>query len=220
MTTDPGDLVFDPTCGSGTSAYCAEKYGRRWISCDTSRVAINTARLRLMSASFEHFKLRGERVSDDFAYTTVQKVSPSSLAYNMEPESIRLTNRPKVVKGVVRVAGPFELLSVGRYSLEDWKGSFSEGGTVENYINVICRLYRKDAAPQTSKGLIHAVVESQKEKFAISVGPVSGRVTAKQLNDAAQDALACGLLEVHPKFRREGRLLSRTRFDVVNSVMM
>ena len=53
MTTEPGDLVFDPTCGSGTSAFCAEKLGRRWITCDTSRVAINIARQRLLSAVFE-----------------------------------------------------------------------------------------------------------------------------------------------------------------------
>lgn len=197
MTSDPGDLVFDPTCGSGTTAYCAERYGRRWITCDTSRVAINIARQRLMSAAFDHFKLRGKGVSDGFEYATAKKSSASTLAYDMEPESIKLVDRPEIVKGVVRVTGPFELLTVGRYSVEDWKGSFNEGGTLENYITVICRLYRKDAAPQTSKGLIHAVVESQKGKFAISVGPVSGRVTAKQLNDAAQDALASGLPEVH-----------------------
>ncbi len=197
MTSDPGDLIFDPTCGSGTSAYCAEKFGRRWITCDTSRVAINIARLRLMSATFDHYKLRGKSVTEGFEYATVKRISPSTLAYGMEPESISLVDKPDVVKGVVRVSGPFEIISVGRYSIEDWKGSFSEGGTIENYITVICRLYRRDAAPLMSKGLIHAVVESQKEKFAISVGPISGRVTAKQLNDAAQDALACGLLEVH-----------------------
>src|SRR5207249_1302519 len=56
MTTDPGDVVFDPTCGSGTTAYSAEKFGRRWITCDTSRVAINVARQRLLSATFEHYK--------------------------------------------------------------------------------------------------------------------------------------------------------------------
>jgi adenine-specific DNA-methyltransferase len=52
MATDPGDLVFDPTCGSGTTAFCAERLGRRWITCDTSRVAINVARQRLLSATF------------------------------------------------------------------------------------------------------------------------------------------------------------------------
>ena len=58
MATDPGDLVLDPTCGSGTTAYAAEKWGRRWITCDTSRVALALAKQRLMTASFDHFKLR------------------------------------------------------------------------------------------------------------------------------------------------------------------
>ena len=58
MTTDPGDLVFDPTCGSGTTAYVAEKWGRRWITCDTSRVALTLAKQRLMTASFDYYKLR------------------------------------------------------------------------------------------------------------------------------------------------------------------
>src|SRR5262249_23640611 len=53
MTTDPGDIIFDPTCGSGTSAFAAEKLGRRWVTCDTSRVAVNIARKRLLSAVFE-----------------------------------------------------------------------------------------------------------------------------------------------------------------------
>src|SRR5690606_24521810 len=51
MTTDPGDLVLDPTCGSGTTAYAAEQWGRRWITTDTSRVAITLAKQRLMTAS-------------------------------------------------------------------------------------------------------------------------------------------------------------------------
>src|SRR5204863_4061158 len=49
MTTDPGDLVLDPTCGSGTTAYVAEQWGRRWITIDTSRVALALARTRLMN---------------------------------------------------------------------------------------------------------------------------------------------------------------------------
>ena len=52
MTTDPGDLVFDPTCGSGTTAFVAEQWGRRWITCDTSRVALTLAKQRLMTANF------------------------------------------------------------------------------------------------------------------------------------------------------------------------
>ena len=55
MTTDPGDLVLDPTCGSGTTAYVAEQWGRRWITCDTSRVALALARTRLMAGQFPYY---------------------------------------------------------------------------------------------------------------------------------------------------------------------
>ncbi len=57
MSTDPGDLVLDPTCGSGTTAYVAEQWGRRWITCDTSRVALALARTRLMAAKFPYYVL-------------------------------------------------------------------------------------------------------------------------------------------------------------------
>jgi adenine-specific DNA-methyltransferase len=57
MTTDPGDLVIDPTCGSGTTAYVAEQWGRRWITCDTSRVALALARTRLMAAKYPYYLL-------------------------------------------------------------------------------------------------------------------------------------------------------------------
>lgn len=57
MTTDPGDLVLDPTCGGGTSAYVAEQWGRRWITCDTSRVALALARTRLMTARYPYYLL-------------------------------------------------------------------------------------------------------------------------------------------------------------------
>ena len=57
MTTDPGDLVLDPTCGSGTTAYVAEQWGRRWITIDTSRVSLALARMRLMSASYPYYLL-------------------------------------------------------------------------------------------------------------------------------------------------------------------
>ncbi|MGH6864695.1 MAG: site-specific DNA-methyltransferase [Methyloceanibacter sp.] len=58
MTTDPGDLVLDPTCGSGTTAYVAEQWGRRWITCDSSRVALALAKHRLMTAKFDYYQLR------------------------------------------------------------------------------------------------------------------------------------------------------------------
>lgn len=64
MTTDPGDLILDPTCGSGTTAYAAERWGRRWITIDTSRVAIAVARHRLLVQPHEHYKLRSVNEKD------------------------------------------------------------------------------------------------------------------------------------------------------------
>lgn len=203
MTTSAGDLVLDPTCGSGTTAFCAERLGRRWVTCDTSRVAINVARQRLLSGTFEHFKTRNGKVSGSFEYKIVNRITLKSLAYDLEPEKVELVDRPEVDKDVIRVCGPFEVASLGRYSVEDWKGYVvgkpgnGDAAKLENYIEVICRLYRKDAAIQSATGLVHAVAEAEKEKVAISVGPLSGRVTGKQINDAVQDALASGILEVH-----------------------
>ncbi len=204
MTTDPADIVLDITCGSGTSAICAERLGRRWITCDTSRVAINVTRQRLVSSVFEHQLTRGAALSSGFIYEQAKRISLETLAKDLEPESVDLVDSPKVDRSAVRISGPFEVMSLGRYSVEDWKGyvvSGTDAGTesskLENYIEVICRLYRKNAAIQGASGLIHAVAESDKEKIAISVGPLSGRVTAKQVNDAVQDALASGILEVH-----------------------
>ena len=90
MCTDPGDLVLDPTCGSGTTAYIAEKWGRRWITCDTSRVAVTLAKQRLMTASFDYFALRypHEGLKGGFIYKTVPHVTLKSIANNPEIDAI------------------------------------------------------------------------------------------------------------------------------------
>ena len=64
MTTDPGDLVLDPTCGSGTTEYVAEQWGRRWITIDVSRVALAIARQRLLTAKFDYYRLRPTSAED------------------------------------------------------------------------------------------------------------------------------------------------------------
>ena len=61
MATDPGDLVLDPTCGSGTTAYVAEQWGRRWITIDTSRVALALARARIMGARYPYYLLADQQ---------------------------------------------------------------------------------------------------------------------------------------------------------------
>ncbi|WP_428031462.1 site-specific DNA-methyltransferase [Ancylobacter sp.] len=90
MTTDPSDLVLDPTCGSGTTAFVAEKWGRRWITCDTSRVAITLAKQRLMTASFDYYALRypHEGLKGGFDYETVPHITLKSIANNPDVDTI------------------------------------------------------------------------------------------------------------------------------------
>ena len=110
MTTDPGDLVIDPTCGSGTTAYVAEQWGRRWITIDTSRVALALARTRLMSARYPYYLLAdspegvkkeaeitgrtppAHKTENDirkgFVYKRVPRVTLKSIANNPEIDSI------------------------------------------------------------------------------------------------------------------------------------
>lgn len=98
MTTDPGDLVFDPTCGSGTTAFVAERWGRRWITCDTSRVAVTLAKQRLMTASFDYFALRypHEGLKGGFVYETVPHITLKSIANNPDIDTIYAAKHPAV----------------------------------------------------------------------------------------------------------------------------
>ena len=102
MTTDPGDLVFDPTCGSGTASFVAEKWGRRWITCDTSRVAITLAKQRLMTASFDYYSLRypHEGLKGGFVYQTVPHITLKSIANNIEIDSIHSAKHPVISKAL------------------------------------------------------------------------------------------------------------------------
>jgi len=201
MTTNPGDLVFDPTCGSGTTAVAAEKLGRRWVTCDTSRVAVNVARRRLLSTVFDHYRTRNGVVSGGFVYATVDRVTLKSVAYDMEPEKVDLVDRPVIDPDALRVAGPFEVATLGRYSVEDWKGYVvgegPDAGKLEDYIAVVSRLYRKGASLAPSGGLIHAVAEEDGDSIGISVGPISGRVTPRQIHEAVTEAALAGIDEVH-----------------------
>lgn len=98
MATDPGDLVFDPTCGGGTTAYVAEKWGRRWITCDTSRVAIALAKQRLMTAVFQYYELAHpeEGVASGFLYKTVPHVTLRSITNNPEVDTIHARWQPRL----------------------------------------------------------------------------------------------------------------------------
>lgn len=121
MTTDPGDLVLDPTCGGGTTAFVAEKWGRRWITCDTSRVPLALARQRLLTGTFPWFELvdEGRGPAGGFVYSRKQNKSGEEiggiiphitlecLANDEPPVQEVLVDRPEVKQGVTRVTGPF-----------------------------------------------------------------------------------------------------------------
>ena len=114
MTTDPGDLVFDPTCGSGTSAFVAEQWGRRWITCDTSRVALTLAKQRLMTASFDYYKLAHptEGVGSGFQYKKVPHITLKSIANNEPPATETLYDQPFKDTKKARITGPFTVEAV------------------------------------------------------------------------------------------------------------
>jgi len=96
MTTEPGDLVLDPTCGSGTTAYVAEQWGRRWITIDTSRVAISIARQRLLTSKFDYYKLRDDEkgIAGNFIYKTVPHITLKSIAQNSNLDPIFAKHEP------------------------------------------------------------------------------------------------------------------------------
>lgn len=121
MCTDPGDLVLDPTCGSGTTAYVAEQWGRRWITCDTSRVPLALARQRLLTATFPYYELKDPQSGPQggFIYKRKQNrkgeevgglvphITLKSIANDEAPATEVLVDRPEVNTSVTRVAGPF-----------------------------------------------------------------------------------------------------------------
>lgn len=136
MSTDPGDLVFDPTCGGATTATVAERWGRRWITCDTSPVAVSIARQRLATGTFEYWTLAdsedgarqgaelsgtaptpppaggwGNDPAGGFVYERVPQVSASVLAYDLDPDPIMLVDQPRKKRGITRVASPFTVES-------------------------------------------------------------------------------------------------------------
>lgn len=121
MTTDPGDLVLDPTCGSGTTAYVAEQWGRRWITIDTSRIALNIAKKRLTTAVFPYYELFDKSVEPDirqgFVYKQVPHITLKSLANNEPAEEEVLYDQPVEDKKRMRVSGPFTVETLQSYDV-------------------------------------------------------------------------------------------------------
>ncbi|MFZ6007096.1 MAG: DNA methyltransferase, partial [Nitrospirota bacterium] len=160
MTTDPGDLVFDPTCGSGTTAYVAEQWGRRWITCDTSRVALTLARQRLMTAVYPYYKLADEEmgVKGGFIYEEVPHITLKSIANNEPSDKEILFDKPEVDRKRIRVAGPFTVEGIPQHSILDFEDA--------NYETETAVIARDEVPKQSRFGAVSAISRREIPRYA------------------------------------------------------
>lgn len=217
MTTDPGDLVLDPTCGSGTTAFVAEKRGRRWITCDTSRVATALAKQRMLTSVFPFYVLShpSEGVSSGFRYEQMDHVTIKSLARGEKPESETCFNRPLIDDAKIRVAGPFTVEAVPAPSVkslvtpalgagpppdssvsrqgetirqEEWRSELSRTG-IKGKSGQSIEFSRVEPLPATR--WLHADAEtkgSKPERAVVSFGPDFAPLEQRQVELAVGEA--------------------------------
>lgn len=216
MTTDPGDLVLDPTCGGGTTALVAEQYGRRWITIDTSRVAIAIARERILTSVFDYYQLAdpARGVDGGFVYKTLDRVTLRSIARGEGPEKVPLYDQPLVDRKKVRVAGPFTVEALSRYTVnpDDDLPTATQTGESSEHVEVLLSALKTQGiplpgakpAPITSlvplsgAGYLHAEgtakLNGKERRFAVSLGPKFGAITMSQVSDALREAIGFDLV--------------------------
>lgn len=216
MTTDPGDLVLDPTCGSGTTAFVAEQWGRRWITIDTSRIAINIAKQRLMTATFPYYKMYDENNEDirqGFIYKTVPHITLKSLANDEPPATETLYDQPEVDKKVLRVSGPFTVETLQNFEpvspdeLDDEVRVNEEEGAFEevikqHLISAGVKNGRKDEHVVFSRIelLSHSYLHAEgfyqtakgEAKAYFHIGPKFGTVSKKSVSEAVKECQSRG----------------------------
>jgi len=195
MTTDPGDLVLDPTCGSGTTAFVAEKWGRRWITCDTSRVAVTLAKQRLMTASYDYYELKypHEGLKGGFIYKTVPHVTLKSIANNPDIDDLYERMHPAIeqalgkLNAALKSAGaPFKVTEGGR------KGQvldFAKGGALQEW--EVPFDYPADWKPGAREAFdaFHAARQAMQKKMDDSIGAHADQETLYDQPAVAKDKL-------------------------------
>ncbi|HEV3272837.1 MAG TPA: site-specific DNA-methyltransferase [Candidatus Methylacidiphilales bacterium] len=211
MTTDPGDLVLDPTCGSGTTAYVAEQWGRRWIVTDTSRIALNITKSRLLTASFPYYRLYDQETCDirlGFRYKKVPHITLGSIANDEPPGEEVLYDKPEEDKKRLRVAGPFTVETLQNYEpispqelarqredseelagFEDLvfehlkSAGVKTGDKAENAVFV--RIDRMASTNLHAEGF-YGTAEGDRKAY-IYVGPKFGTVSKRAVNEAVKE---------------------------------
>ncbi|WP_280549979.1 site-specific DNA-methyltransferase [Halomonas sp. 11-S5] len=158
MTTDPGDLVLDPTCGSGTTAYVAEKWGRRWVTCDTSRVAVTLAKQRLMTASYDYYELKypQEGLSGGFIYKTVPHITLKSIANNPEIDELYEKYHPAIEQALAELND-----SLQGHSIKDEPLTFTvtEGGRKGDKVDFVAPDSKTFTLPSEETAKVNELLE-------------------------------------------------------------
>ncbi|MGE3446670.1 MAG: site-specific DNA-methyltransferase [Microbacteriaceae bacterium] len=217
MTSDPGDLVVDPTCGSGTTAFVAEQYGRRWITIDTSRVAMAIARERLLTSVYDYYELLdpAKDVDGGFVYDSLDRVTLRSIARGEEPEKVTLVDRPKIVARRVRVSGPFTVEALSRYAVnpaDDVPVPVPASEDASDHVETLLKALQAQGIPRpgakpakigsltelAAAGSLQAEgiadLDGRQARFAVSLGPRFGAVTMTQVSEALQQSIGYSLV--------------------------
>jgi adenine-specific DNA-methyltransferase len=218
MTTDPGDLILDPTCGAGTTAYVAEEWGRRWITIDTSRVPLALTRQRLLTATFRYYELNDPQrgPASGFVYKRrrnskgddeggiLPHVTLKSIANNEPPAEEILIDRPEVNSKVTRVSGPFCVEATIPTPGEDDPDQAAEDASFEDRLlealrqNPVIQLGGNKTItladirpPAKSLSLsAEAVLKPGDTPVALVFGPENGAVSDRLVYEAAREGHA------------------------------
>ena len=215
MSTDPGDLILDITCGSGTTAFVAEQWGRRWITCDTSHVAISLAKQRLMTGLFDYYELAypQDGIGSGFRYKTLPHVTLGSIANNELTEQEILYDQPYIDNSKVRISGPFTVEAVPAPTVkplseleieQDANESITRSGETLRQAEWRDELFNTGirgkggqkiefsrVEPMQGAKWLHADAETKEaspERVVISFGPETAPIDQKQVDLAFEEA--------------------------------
>ena len=226
MSTNPGDLVMDLTCGSGVTPYCAEKHGRRWIACDVSKLALSIATSRLQTSVFDWYKLKNESqgIYGGLRYEEFIKLTAGTLSAPDTQKTDYRYDKPIVEKKRFRVPGPFTIEAIpspvilsttqqiDNTTKKIWSDSLRTSGVITNN----GRLKFKTLIENTDKTspTIHYIGTTKDCKiFAISFGPKHSPLTEQQVTMAIKERKSFGkdgLLFI-------GSIISIDAKDVINT---
>jgi len=211
MTSDPSDLILDPTCGSGTTAFISEQWGRRWITIDTSRIALNIAKQRMLTANFPYYKMYDEENGDicqGFKYKIVPHITLGSVANNEPPPSETLYDQPFEDNNKLRVSGPFTVETLQNFEpispatldniatktddddtfeeriFEHLKSAGVKNG-IKNEQAVFIRVERLADSYLHAEGF-YLNNDGQEQKAYFHIGPKFGTVSKKAVNEAVK----------------------------------